>query len=393
MLRPVCLISTILFCACGATTKSQMFNVERAEIRRLTILTGTLIAQQATVVSVPPVEIHPVSIKWLIEEGAEVKAGDRLAELDNSQLTSQLERLRSAATEAGNRLAEATSRAAGALDKASFELEQKKTAYQKAALLAAVPADILPAIEVERRRLELGKAKLELDQAEKARSAEAATGAQRVKSAQLTFDEAVVALRVLETDLDALVLRAPNDGIVKLATDFRSGRPLKSGDSTWAGSPLIRLPVLATLQIEAWLFDVDDGRVEVGMPVLFWLDAFPAERLVAKVVGVDILADELSGQSQRRAFRVRIEPEKIDIQRWRPGMSVRIEALEEAQSGLSVDRAALWSRDGAFFLKFFDDQELAVEVGACDEAHCRIEPPAAATTDPLTWRLRGRSAK
>lgn len=348
--------------------------VERGEIRRLTQLSGSLVARDALIVSVPPVDANMVQLRWLIEEGTEVQAGDKIAELDNSPLTGQLENLRTQAKEADNRLSETIARKAGAVAKAAFELEQKTATHDRARISAAVPAEILPAVEVLKRRLELEKAVLELEQAQKSLAAERASGEKRIAGARLERQSVLENLAQLERDLEAMVLVAPRAGIVKLATDFRSGRPLKSGDNVWPGAVVARLPALESLQVEALLFDVDDGRVLANQMAEVRLDAFPHEVLLGKVVTVDALADELSGQSLRRAFRVHIDLEQIDVGRARPGMSVRVDTREPAQAGWLVSRRALWSHADGFFLVSSRGERIEISVGACDPDSCLIEP-------------------
>jgi hypothetical protein len=49
------------------------------------LLTGELIAQRSVAITVPDVGIRPLEIRWMIENGATVAAGDLLFELDNTE--------------------------------------------------------------------------------------------------------------------------------------------------------------------------------------------------------------------------------------------------------------------------------------------------------------------
>ena len=55
---------------------------------------------------------------------------------------------------------------------------------------------------------------------------------------------------------------------------------------------------------------------------------------------VDDIANETSQRSLRRVFRVRIRLEGLDLERMRPGMSVKVVAEDRLQDALLVPRAA-----------------------------------------------------
>ena len=54
------------------------------------LLTGELDALNSVELSVPHTPSFRLSLQWLAEDGIAVKAGERVAEFDNSQLTSTL---------------------------------------------------------------------------------------------------------------------------------------------------------------------------------------------------------------------------------------------------------------------------------------------------------------
>ena len=72
-------------------------------------------------------------------------------------------------------------------------------------------------------------------------------------------------LQIAETAIAALILKAPRDGIVVLRDHPWEGRKLQEGDGVWVGFPLVQIPEMASLQVEASLPDVDDGKIATGM--------------------------------------------------------------------------------------------------------------------------------
>src|SRR5262245_36126303 len=55
------------------------------------LLTGRLQAVSSVDLTTPRTRVWNVSLRWLAEDGAQVKTGDRVAELDNSAFTGDLE--------------------------------------------------------------------------------------------------------------------------------------------------------------------------------------------------------------------------------------------------------------------------------------------------------------
>ena len=102
---------------------------------------------------------------------------------------------------------------------------------------------------------------------------------------------------------------------------------VQSGDNVWVNFALMRLPDLSTLEVRARLSDVDDGRVEPGMRVMMYLDAYPEVGFPGVVQVVNPLAREMSRESLRRSFAVRVAFDRTDAARMLPGMSVRVEVL------------------------------------------------------------------
>jgi multidrug resistance efflux pump len=105
---------------------------------------------------------------------------------------------------------------------------------------------------------------------------------------------------------------------------------VQSGDNVWVNFPLMRLPDLSTLEVHAWLSDVDDGGVEPGTRVLTYLDAYPEIAFPGTIQNVSPVAREMSRQSLRRSFAVGVSFDQVDVKRMLPGMSVRIELASGA---------------------------------------------------------------
>src|SRR5438067_11722646 len=110
-------------------------------------LTGELEAARGEAITVPNLPSWQTSIKWIADDGAEVKKGDRVVELDNTQFTSGLDAKRQAVAQADQELQQKDAEADADILQKKLDVETKQADYEKTKLDAAVPKEILSARE------------------------------------------------------------------------------------------------------------------------------------------------------------------------------------------------------------------------------------------------------
>lgn len=349
----------------------------RGAFRQRHLLTGELQAAEARTLSVPRTPNWQVQIRWMADEGTVVQAGDKVLELDNSAVVGDLEDKKLKAVEAENELTRVQADAQAAVEEKRFAVEEKRAALAKAEIEAQVPAEILPRREHQERRLALERAKLELakalDDLEATKKAkEAEVRIQRVELARARRE-----IETAERTIQALSLEAPTDGVLMLEEHPNERRKFQIGDNAWVGLAIMRIPDLSTLGVEAILSDVDEGRVEPGMEVSVTPDAFPGMRWTGRVEEVSPVAREIEGSSLLRYFAVQIsldDEAKIDRERLRPGMSVKVEVLGPAQEDvLLVPRAAVDVSGHEPRVILEGGEAVKVRLGACNPTHCVVE--------------------
>ena len=368
----------LLLAGCAASGPAEAdakdeLRVERGELSGKLLLTGELVAAKAERLVVPNANVWPLSLRWLVEDGATVAEGDRLAEFDGSQLAGELENLENALIMAGSALSGARSRAAADLDAARFTLAQKQAAYEKAKLDAELPDSLLAQQEMAQRRLALERTRLEFEQATEAVDSTEKAGLESIHLERIKVQKAERALLRSQHSLKALTLTAPRDGIALVTLNNREGRPYQTGDNTWPGLAVVTLPDLNSLRVEAKLFDVDDGRAQPGQRVVATLDAFPTWHIDGVVRSVDSIADETDRQSTRRIFRVIIDLDDVDPERMRPGMSVKVVVRSEPRPSLLIPRAALDFSGDKPLARLANGKLQEVEIGDCTAQVCVLE--------------------
>jgi len=365
-----------LLFAVAALAESPL-EVVRGTFRDRLLLTGELVAADAHRLIAPNVNIWPLQIQALPEDGADVSAGDLLVEFDNGPLVEQIDQLERKLDEATRTLASLEAKVGSEELEASFRQAQKQAELDKAAIDAVVPRDLLSDKDYEERQVALERAQLALTQAAAALELKRESVAAQIARERVVLDRSRVEAATAAAQLDALSLRAPRDAVVVVSEEPQEGRPLDVGDSVWPGLTVATLPVLESMLVEARLFDVDDGRASPGDPVIAVVDAFPDLELIGEVVEVDAMAGQAQPRSLRRSFRARIEVEGVDPERMRPGMSVRVAIDKRSDDVLLAPRTALrWSEDVGGVraeARRAGGSWVGVELGPCNAQQCVVE--------------------
>ncbi len=316
--------------------------VRRGDFQQRHLLTGELVARRAEVLSVPRTSSWQVQIRWMERDGAAVAAGQKLVEFDNASFVADLEEKRLEAERSAHDLARREVENTAALAEKGFAVERQRSEVARTELAAAIPEGLLAGRELQERRLALVHAQAELDKAladleAQQRAGEAELVLERVKLAKARRE-----IGAAEDAIRRLTLRAPRAGVAVVGSHPWRQRKIQPGDTVWVGLPVMTLPELSSMAVQAALFDVDDGRVRPGMPVECVLDAYAGERFPGRVTAVAPMARELAQDSPLRQFRVDVALDRIDRERMRPGLSVRVEVLGERRAGaLLAPRAGL----------------------------------------------------
>ena len=343
-----------------ASEAPRFATVAKGKVMDRVLVTGELRAASAEDINVPRTDTWQISIKWMAEDGVQVKAGERVLEFDNSAFTASLDTKRLA-------LREAEMAAAGARDLATIdtqtkdvELKQHQIAFAKAKIKSDVPPDLLAAREVQERQLATKRAQVALDKAELDLVAQKQEAELEQKVKGIEVEKAKRVIDAAEKSIGELVVAAPRDGVLVIDNHPWEGRKYIVGDMVEPGMTIMSLPDLDKgMEVRAELSDVDDGRVSVGETGTCTLDAYPADAIACKVEALTPVARPKSGKgSLRRAFSLRLSLGKSDA-KMVPGMSVKIELPRiAAQDVLVVPRGAVLPSGAT--------------LGACDAQVCVV---------------------
>jgi len=335
----------LLAVGCGGATDAALptASVTRGELAVVLGVPGELEAVQSVNVSAPNVR-GGLKITSLAEEGTRVAAGDLLVEFDRADLEKELEsavsRLRVAQTKIAQKQAQTEVRLNKARnDVVKAELDKKRAAMR------VTDSETVPRVERESARLDVEEFGLSVERAGgDLRSAELEAAAE-LELLRLEAGEAQAKVTQIEGQLGQLEVRATRDGIVLLTEAWRAGKRGKAtvGDNVWPGNPIMELPDLAAMRVEAWVHEVDAALVAVGQPVNVVVDARPDAPLVGKLERVSDLAVKRDEESAVKHLQVVVALTGADPA-LKPGMTVRAE-IEVAR----VPDVLLVPREAVFY--------------------------------------------
>lgn len=356
----------------GAAVSRSALVVERGQVEPVLLLTGELEAVESDDMLAPQTDNWAISIRWLAEDGAAVKEGDRVVELDNTAILEQISDLELTVIQAGIDLDSQRASSSVDIEDKRFEVKTQRVALAKAQIDAAVSPELVSKREHMQFQLAVETAQTALATAEDDLKAAIDAGRLAEEVKRIELSKANRRLQSAEDQIEALVLRAPRDGVVEVGEQPWEGRKLQVGDTVWPGMTVAKLPDLSTMVVRAQLSDVDDGTVAAGMKARCLVDAEPERPLEAVVSSVSPVAREPEHQSLRRFFSVVLTLRDVDPERMRPGLSVKAEILTGAREGLVAPRAGLDPSSVPPRARLASGEWVEVELGPCDAQRCEV---------------------
>jgi multidrug efflux pump subunit AcrA (membrane-fusion protein) len=335
------------------------------------LLTGVLEAVEGAEIKVPRTREHRLQIQWLAPDGSMVKKGEMVLEFDNSSFTANLDQQRTALQRSERTLLQTRAQGDARLREAEAAVERARITLAKAEIDASVPESIRSRYEHRTLQLVATKARAAHEKAlADLRSTSTSVASEnQVSEEQYRKDQRE--LTVAEEAVEAVVLRAPRDGIIVVEEHPWEDRKFQVGDTLFPGWTVLGIPDLDRLRVRATLSDVDDGRLEPGMTARCTPDIEPNLHLEGRIVDITPVAREQRVFSERRGFDVTIEiGSKFGEVLLVPGMSVLVEVEERADESLLIPRSAVdLASETPRALRRNGSWEF-IEIGACSAQNC-----------------------
>lgn len=258
----------------------------------------------------------------LVAEGKQVKAGEQLIAFDAQKIRDDLQRFQNELDQANKELEKTQAQ----IDLERQELNARLAAavnnYEKLKLKQAsdpqfdVPGKVEEdrlAFEQARREVEALKERIEWHK----KSSEATY--QIIASKKARAENKV---NQIKKGMENFQSKADRDGVVIYKTKW-NGEKFRVGENAWSGQSIIEIPDLATIIAEAFVPEVDIGKIKTGQRAEVTIDAFPDKTYSGLVKSIGTLVRPKSWDIPNKILEVQIALDKLDVSIMRPAMSIK----------------------------------------------------------------------
>jgi len=364
----------------GTDAAGQEAVVTRRLVEDVFLLSGELSAVRQASIVAPRGEA--LQIRWMAEDGTDVKEGERVIEFDAARLIQSIEELRLKVRQAENERESRARAVVAEADGKRVAVDKADVEAKKARIDAAVPRELRPAVEWAKFQATAAEKEATLQKARLDQEAFRTSSRSDLEVLRRGEEKARRELEVAEKALLATSVRAPRSGIFLSGNFWQWGpegpRKLQPGDTVWPNFPVASIPDPTEMEVSAALSEVDHGRIGAGMKTRCILDTYPDRVFEGRIENVGAVAAE-AGRSfglstARTGFPVRVSLAVTDPI-MRPGLSVRVEVLRAAwPQALVVPRHAVhFEKEQAVVVRKGLGGRTVVRVAGCTLVECVVE--------------------
>lgn len=328
--RWIVVIGFVLLGSCGLVLWSsgspeaeETFAVEQGDLVIDVPISGTIEAVDAARLGPPAIpNVWNFKLARLAPEGMQVKAGQPVMAFDTTELERTLLEKEAERDSAQTELERRRTELERERRQTELDLATARADLTRAELKADVPPDVSEGNELRKAKIDVALAQEQVRHlTEKLgfqeRRAEAELAALREKR-----DRAAARVEEIREDVRRMTVTAPRDGTVIYVTNWR-GEKKKVGDQVWQRETVLEIPNLAAMEGQGEVEEADAGRLAVGQPVRFRLDAHPDVQYEGTVASIERMVQRQSPQNPLKVVKLDVGLDDIDRQRMRPGMRFR----------------------------------------------------------------------
>lgn len=290
-----------------------------------------------------------LKITQIVEDGAKVEAGDTVMMFDPSEVHKAIQDAEAQLEIARAELAKLKAQQASKIEelKANIRVSELSLQISEINLQQATYESDVTRKEIQ---LNLDKASIALDKAKKEVENQEKIHYQEVQQSTLKISQLEANLSEAEETLGRLTVVSPAPGIAIIRENWLTGNKWQVGDQPWSGNPMIDLPDLDELKVEAKISEVDISKVNLGLRAEIRLDAFSDTVYGGKVITVANLA-----QFKERDSKIKVFPVEVLIEGsspvFLPGMTVSCRIIvDKVEDVLYIPLEALFTEGNEHYV-------------------------------------------
>lgn len=383
------LTSTLLFASCMEGEKQETRTTATTEQGDLTfrgVYYGELNAAESVDVHVPEIpQTYQVTVESVLDDGSKVEKGDVLLtfvketlELD---LRDDLEKLEVARAERRKVLQQ--------LEKEridlSLEVQRKELALERAKLQVVEGVNLISQLELDKAKLDVQTAELELELAKKALKTFQNKKATALKIEDLKIATAERSVDERKSGLELIEVQAPVAGVVYAPYTRLNWQRTKVAPGVVArpGDKILEIPDLSKYHIDVYVRQRDAAMIKVGNEAIITPIIMPEKRITGKVIKKEEFAttrnerlgtETAAGELKEYLVKVEMDeaPESL-----RPGNSAKVEIISNLTEEQVLNIPVMYvqrveDKDEAWQVELADGSFKEVKLGRTNLTHVQI---------------------
>jgi HlyD family secretion protein len=252
--------------------------ISPANGHRIVRATGLIRALEWQMVRVPQIGGSGVrfTLTRVIPNGTKVAKGDILIEFDRVSLLDDERDAKAKLSDIGHQLDQQKAQVRSDDAKRAALIKGAEADLEKA-LLELKKGPVLSEIDRLKNESRAANAKLRVASLKKSDELRKQAGKATVRILELKLDRQRVTLERTQNNLEKLLIKAPQDGMVSLENTWHSGSmgPSREGDQVWPGVPLLRIFNPTRMVVEATVNESDASWLGKQVKAKLYLDAYP----------------------------------------------------------------------------------------------------------------------
>jgi multidrug resistance efflux pump len=258
----------------------------------------------------------------LVAEGKQIKAGEQLIGFDAQKIRDDLQRFQNELDQANKELEKTRTQ----IDLERQELQSRLAAaennYEKLKLKQIRDPQFEVPNKVEEDRLAFEQARREVEALKERldwhrKSSEATY--QIIASKKTRAENRV---NDIKKGMENFQSKSDRDGVAVYKSKW-NGEKFRVGENVWSGQSILEIPDLNTIIAEAFVPEVDLGKIKPGQRAEITIDAFPDKTYWGSVKSVGTLVRPKSWDIPNKILEVQIALDNLDVSIMRPAMSVK----------------------------------------------------------------------
>lgn len=323
-------IAYVIFAPTDAQDDSIVITAKRGDFLVEITTSGELEARNSVNIMGPSglraARIWRVEIRDIVDEGTQVKKGDYVAQLDQTELQNNIQSRQTEFQQSSSQYVQTKLDTALELRKARDQLINLKFGVEEKEIILSQSQYEPPAT--------IKQAEIEVEKAERAYNQALENYTLQQQKAVAQMDEAAAEMMEDKNELDQMqkvlarfTVTAPEDGMVIYEREW-NGTKKGVGAFVEAWNPTVAtLPDLRKMISRTYVNEVDIRSVRAGQTVSIGLDAFPDKKLTGRIIDVANVGEQRPN-SDAKVFMVNIEINESDTT-LRPSMTTSNRILAE----------------------------------------------------------------